>query len=52
MAVWMDPSIYKSRLEVCKFSLIGRVVFSSGEKPWKLVDLKAKLHSIWKLNSV
>ncbi|KAK3222072.1 hypothetical protein Dsin_009097 [Dipteronia sinensis] len=38
-------------LEVCKFSLIGRVVLSSDQKPWKLVDLKAKLQSVWKLNS-
>ena len=43
VAVQVDPSAYKSRLEVCKFSLIGRIVLSSGEKPWKLVDLKAKL---------
>ncbi|KAK3229883.1 hypothetical protein Dsin_001764 [Dipteronia sinensis] len=52
MVVRVDPSTYKSRLEVCKFSLIGRVVLSSGKKPWKLVDLKAKLQSVWKLNSV
>ncbi|KAK3229688.1 hypothetical protein Dsin_001569 [Dipteronia sinensis] len=52
VAVRVDPSAYKSRLEVCKFSFIGRVVLSSGEKPWKLVDLKAKLQSVWKLNSV
>ncbi|KAK0605024.1 hypothetical protein LWI29_021929 [Acer saccharum] len=52
VAVQVDPSAYKSRLEVCKFSLIGRVVLSSGEKPWKVADLKAKMQSIWKLNSV
>ena len=52
VAVRVDPFAYKSRLEVCKFSLIGRVVLSNGEKPWKLVDLKAKLQSIWKLNSI
>ncbi|KAK3193449.1 hypothetical protein Dsin_024759 [Dipteronia sinensis] len=52
VAVQVDPSTYKSRLEVCKFSRIGQVVLSSGDKPWKLVDLKVKLQSIWKLNSV
>ncbi|KAK2648625.1 hypothetical protein Ddye_016114 [Dipteronia dyeriana] len=51
VAVWVDPSAYKSRLEVSKYILIGRVVLSSGEKPWKLVDLKAKLQFVWKLNS-
>ncbi|KAK3188885.1 hypothetical protein Dsin_028446 [Dipteronia sinensis] len=45
MTVHVDPFAYKSRLEVCKFSLIGWVVLSSGKKPWKLVDLKAKLQS-------
>ncbi|KAK3211557.1 hypothetical protein Dsin_016263 [Dipteronia sinensis] len=29
-----------------------QVVLSSGEKPWKLVNLKAKLQSVWKLNYV
>ncbi|KAK3222076.1 hypothetical protein Dsin_009101 [Dipteronia sinensis] len=52
VAIQVDTSAYKSRLEVCKFSLIGQVVLSSGEKPWKLVDLKAKLQSVWKLTSV
>ncbi|KAK0571609.1 hypothetical protein LWI29_018788 [Acer saccharum] len=52
VAVQVDPSTYKSRFEVCKFSLIGRVILSNGEKPWKLADLKAKMQSIWKLNSV
>ncbi|KAK2646285.1 hypothetical protein Ddye_021480 [Dipteronia dyeriana] len=52
VTVRMDLSAYKSRLEACKYSLIGRIVFSSGEKPWKLVDLKAKLQSVWMLNSV
>ena len=52
VAVRVDPSAYKSRLEVCKFSLISRIVLSSGEKPWKLVDLKSKLQSISKLNSI
>ncbi|KAK3212712.1 hypothetical protein Dsin_017418 [Dipteronia sinensis] len=52
VAVRVDPPAYKSRLEVCKFSLIARVVLSSGKKPWKFVDLKAKLPSVWKLNSV
>ncbi|KAK3225744.1 hypothetical protein Dsin_005606 [Dipteronia sinensis] len=52
VAIRVDPSAYKSRLEVCKFSLIGRVVLSSGKKPWKLVDLKAKLQYVWKLASV
>ena len=47
----VDHLAYKSRLDMCKNTLIGRVVLSSGEKPWKLVDLKNKLHSIWKFSS-
>ena len=49
--IHVDPSAYKSRLDMCKNSLIGRVVLYSGEKSWKFVDLKSKLHSIWKLSS-
>ena len=47
----VDLKAYQSQLDECKNSLIGRVVLSSGEKPWKLVDLKAKLQSIWKLST-
>ena len=49
--IHVDPSVYKFRLDMCKNSLIGRAILSSGEKPWKLVDLKAKLYSIWELSS-
>ncbi|KAK2638106.1 hypothetical protein Ddye_025901 [Dipteronia dyeriana] len=43
VSIQIDPVAYQSRLELCKNSLIGRVALSSGERHWKLVDLKTKL---------
>ncbi|KAI9198847.1 hypothetical protein LWI28_023034 [Acer negundo] len=40
-----------AHLELCRNALIGHVVLSSGERPWKLVDLKARLSKHWMLNS-
>ena len=51
MSFRVDPVAYQSRLELCKNALIGRVVLSSGERPWKLVDLKAKLSKIWMIST-
>lgn len=38
--------VYEERLQLCHFSLIGRVFFVKGEKPCKLLDLRAKLQSV------
>ncbi|KAI9152991.1 hypothetical protein LWI28_004119 [Acer negundo] len=45
------PIVQGARLELCRNALIGRVVLSSGERPWKLVDFKARLSKHWMLNS-
>ncbi|KAI9198247.1 hypothetical protein LWI28_012411 [Acer negundo] len=45
------PIVQGARLELCRNALIGRVVLSSGEQPWKLLDLKARLSKHWMLNS-
>ena len=51
VSVRVDPVAYQSRIKVCKNALIGHVVLSSGERPWKLVDLKVKLSKHWMLSS-
>ena len=51
VAVKVNPKAYEERLKLCSYSLIGRVVLSKGEEPWKILALKEKLQSIWKLNS-
>ncbi|KAK0587194.1 hypothetical protein LWI29_018861 [Acer saccharum] len=40
VSVRVDLIAYQARLELCGNALIGRVVLSNGERPWKLVDLK------------
>ncbi|KAK3221942.1 hypothetical protein Dsin_008967 [Dipteronia sinensis] len=39
------------RLELCKNALIGLVVLPSRERPWKFVDLKAKLSKHWLISA-
>ncbi|KAK3204286.1 hypothetical protein Dsin_018332 [Dipteronia sinensis] len=51
VAVKVNPKCYDERLKLCGYSLIGRVVLSKGEEPWKILALKEKLQSIWKLKS-
>lgn len=51
VSISIDKNAYKERMELCQFSLIGRVVLAKGDKPWKLVELKDKLSSIWQLRS-
>ncbi|KAK0580246.1 hypothetical protein LWI29_038531 [Acer saccharum] len=51
VAIKVNPKAYEERLKLCSYSLIGRVVLSKGEEPWKILALKEKLQSIWKLNS-
>ncbi|KAI9192326.1 hypothetical protein LWI28_021289 [Acer negundo] len=40
VSVRVDLIAYQARLELCRNALIGCVVLSSGERPWKVVDLK------------
>ncbi|PON62527.1 Zinc knuckle CX2CX4HX4C [Trema orientale] len=51
VCVKVNEYALKNRLDLCQFSLIGRIFLSKGDSPWKLVDLKLKLQSIWKLSS-
>ena len=51
VAVKFNPNAYEERLKLYSYSLIGQVVLSKGEEPWKILALKEKLQSIWKLNS-
>ncbi|KAI9165572.1 hypothetical protein LWI28_016681 [Acer negundo] len=51
VSVRVDPIAYQAHLELCRNALISRVVLSSGERPWKLVDLKARLSKHLILNS-
>ncbi|KAI9173452.1 hypothetical protein LWI28_001560 [Acer negundo] len=51
VSVRMDPISYQARLVLCRNALIGCVVLSIGERPWKLMDLKARLSKHWMLNS-
>ncbi|KAI9182456.1 hypothetical protein LWI28_025575 [Acer negundo] len=50
VSIQVDPIAYQARLELCRNALIGHMVLSSGEWPWKLVDLKARLSKHWMLN--
>ena len=48
MCVKIDESIYQQRVAMCKDSMIGRLILSKGDQPWKIVDLKKRLQEIWK----
>ncbi|KAK2658156.1 hypothetical protein Ddye_004689 [Dipteronia dyeriana] len=50
VAIKVNPKAYEERLILCSYSLIGRVILSKGEEPWKVLALKEKLQSFWKLN--
>ena len=43
VAVKVNSKVYKEQLKLCSYSLIGRVVLSKGEEPWKILALKEKL---------
>ena len=45
--VRINSEALRSRMEMCKFSLIGRLTLSKGDKP--NATLKEKLNVIWKL---
>ncbi|KAK3189466.1 hypothetical protein Dsin_029027 [Dipteronia sinensis] len=51
VSVRVDLIAYESRLELCKDAFIVRVVLASGERPWKLVELKAKLSKHWLISA-
>ncbi|PON33061.1 hypothetical protein TorRG33x02_355600, partial [Trema orientale] len=51
VCVKVSENALQTRLELCKYSLIGRIFLSKGEIPWKLADHKFKLQSIWGLTS-
>ena len=46
VAVKINSKAYEEHLKLCSYSLIGRVVLSKGEEPWKILTLKEKLQSI------
>ena len=46
VTVKVNPKAYEERLKLCSYSLIGRVVLSKGEEPWKILALKEKIQSI------
>ena len=50
-AIKINNNIYQHRLALCQFFLIGRIILSKGDSPWKLVKLKERLASILGLNS-
>ena len=47
----VNAEALRSRMEMCKFSLIGRLIISKGDKPYALISLKDKFNAIWKLPS-
>lgn len=49
-AVKVPQKIYEERLTSCRFSFIGRISLSKGEKPWRHPELKTKLNCLWGLN--
>ncbi|KAK2655373.1 hypothetical protein Ddye_008425 [Dipteronia dyeriana] len=51
VAIKVNPKAYEERLKLYSYSFISRVVLSKGEEPWKILALKEKLQSFWKLNS-
>ena len=43
----IDEDLYQKRVRICQASLIGRLVLSKGDQPWKIEDLRARLHGLW-----
>ena len=50
VSVKVNQISFQERLNICKYSLIGRVIFGKGNKPYPLADLRSKLSAIWKIN--
>ena len=50
VSVKVNHAAFQERLDLCKFSLIGRLILSKGNKPWPLVELRTKLASLWKIS--
>lgn len=49
ISISVNKKAYEECLNICKHSLIGRVILTKGERPWKMTDLKNKLQEIWQL---
>ena len=49
VSVKVNVEAFKSRLDLCQFSLIGRLILAKGDKPYALSSLKEKLNAVWKL---
>lgn len=45
----LNQQAFQERLNLCKFSLIARLILAKGDTPWKLASLKLKLSSLWGL---
>ena len=48
ICIKIDEDLYQQRLALCKPSMIGRIIQSRGETPWKINDLRMKLEDLWK----
>ena len=51
IAIKIDQEVYEQQLAICQYALIARIVYSKGDKPWKLEELKPKLLLVWGLSN-
>ena len=51
VSVRVNSEALQSRLELCRYSLIGRLILAKGDKPYALQTLKEKLSAVWKIAS-
>ena len=51
IAIKINQQIYEQRLAMCENALIARLILSKGESPWKLVELKKKISTVWGLTT-
>ena len=51
VSVKVSQAVYDQRVKLCECSLIGRIVLTKGESPWKHSELKIKLSGLWNLKS-
>lgn len=49
LSLSINNSTYAEHLKIVQYSLIARIILTKGDKPWKLVELRAKLQTIWQL---
>ena len=50
VSIKVNQVAFQERLNLCKYSLIGRVILGKGNKLYPLVDLCSKQSAIWKIN--